>query len=100
MVQLRESLRELGFSGVNTYLQSGNMIFSTVAGENPFVTQPGKNQEHLYVTFLSSLPGRVDQPALEARKKLGVTATTRNWRTSNELLRLASAGNPEQPAHL
>jgi uncharacterized protein (DUF1697 family) len=158
MEPLRESLRELGYSGVTTYLQSGNVVFSadlsgtemlerqislkiredfscevpvivlnperlmTILANNPFARQPGKNPDHLYVTLLSTLPDRPDLPGLEARRqpgeeisimenvvylycpvgygktrlsntflesKLGVTATTRNWKTINELSRLA-----------
>jgi uncharacterized protein (DUF1697 family) len=148
----------LGFSVISTYLQSGNIVFSSetadsarlalsieqkikqttglqvviilrtpgdlkkVVSNNPYLVEHGIDQEALYVTFLAS-PVRPDSlPATEAQgqrdkyiiqgseiylfcpdgygrtkysndyfeRKLNVIATTRNWKTVNALLALAT----------
>jgi uncharacterized protein (DUF1697 family) len=158
MNDLKALCAELGFQQVQTYIQSGNIIFLhrkigpqklsvqleqaiaqkfgfevpviTLTGKelneviqaNPFTQDPSKDLRFLHVTFLS---GKVDpsafdllaaadyQPdclALRSRsiylycpggygtskltngffeRKLKVTATTRNWKTTQELLRLS-----------
>lgn len=158
MAGLREMYLQLGFEDAETYIQSGNVVFShpgaktaelaaiissaieetfgysvpvivlerdelhTVIRNNPFTGDPGKQPSFMHVTFLSSLP---DSPDLEKiRQKQGrgeefvlagravylycpngygksrlsntafenilkVTATTRNWKTTNELLSMA-----------
>jgi uncharacterized protein (DUF1697 family) len=158
MDALKKVYENLGFRNVTTYVQSGNVIFSTIVTEpeklekmiysriekdfgfevpvivltaeklkqvvdnNPFVIDPAKDPVFLHVTFLSSKPGKFDSNAIEEKKqdgeeisfaddvvylycpngygrtklnnnflesKLKVTATTRNWKTANELLKMA-----------
>ena len=158
LVSLYESL---GLGDVRTYVQSGNVIFTSpqrdtrelsglieqtieqasgfkvavlvrtpselqfVIRHNPLLNEPDIDKIKLAVTFLSDVPdsSRVRQiqgatdssdkfvivnkeiylycPSGFARtkfsneffeKKLGVTATTRNWRTVNALLDIASSG--------
>ncbi|MEA5127154.1 MAG: DUF1697 domain-containing protein [Proteiniphilum sp.] len=93
-----------------------------IIDHNPFVKESDKDKTFLHVTFLSSIPGKYDLNAIQARKqegeeiyitgnavylycpngygrsklsnnfleaKLKVTATTRNWKTTNELLNIA-----------
>lgn len=93
-----------------------------IIDHNPFVKESDKDKTFLHVTFLSSIPGKYDLNAIQARKqegeeiyitgnavylycpngygrsklsnnfleaKLNVTATTRNWKTTNELLNIA-----------
>ncbi len=180
MDALRKSYESLGFHNVVTYLQSGNIIFSTektitddAAGEetvtkktapeeavavelthaisrqiekdfgfnvpvivlsasqlkkiiedNPFAKDSTKDKTFLHVTFLSSNPENINIHALEEKKqgdeevsllgnavylycphgygrtkltnnfletKLKVIATTRNWKTTNELSRIAQS---------
>jgi uncharacterized protein (DUF1697 family) len=159
MTDLVKLYQKLGFSGIRTYIQSGNVIFdcsesialSKVPGlvrdaifreykfevpviirtseemneavrNNPFVKDTGISPEKLHVTFLSGLPGKDKLTVLEKidhspdkfivkgkevylhcpvsygetklsnsffEKSLGVTATTRNWKTVNKLAEMA-----------
>lgn len=157
--------QKLGFIGIRTYIQSGNVVFkcpdkipsSKVPGlikeeilrqykfevpviirtseemnetvrNNPFLKDKDINPEKLHVTFLSGLPGKEKLAALEKidpsrdkfivkgkevylhcpvsygetklsnsffEKSLGVTATTRNWKTVNKLAEMAGGMNNE-----
>ena len=158
MDALRKSFESLGFSNVETYIQSGNVIFSSknakteelsriisqkveedfgfkvpvivitsdklkkIIDTNPFLGNEDKGHSFLHVTFLSSKPGNYDSKTIEDKKQAGekivytdnaiylycpngygktkltnnylektlkVTATTRNWKTVNELLKIA-----------
>jgi len=158
MDALRKLYENLGFTNIATYVQSGNVVFTTKDGStaelehkiaqqiekdfgyevpvivlpadklkqivenNPFLDDNSKDKTYLHVTFLSSAPGKYDLKAIEAKKqdgeeihiadnavylycpkgygksklsnsfleaKLKVTATTRNWKTTNELLRIS-----------
>jgi uncharacterized protein (DUF1697 family) len=159
MERLRESCAMLGFRSVETYVQSGNIVFldakkspsnlSKSIGQailrelgfevpvvvrtsremrdliegNPFLKESGVDQSKLYVTFLleaapksalknlerlSSEPdrfyigrkeiylycpggyGRTKLSNAAFEKALSVKATTRNWKTVNTLLEMAS----------
>ncbi len=159
MAELKTSLLELGYQEVQTYIQSGNVKFSTrktkpddlaneiaemiktrfgydvpvialqkedlekVISSNPFLLNRNPELKALYVTFLAQIPSgkklqelkeidsggdefRVDGktiylycPAGYGRtkltnnlfeKKLGVAATSRNWKTVLKLLEMAS----------
>jgi uncharacterized protein (DUF1697 family) len=158
MDDLRKLYENLGFHNVTTYVQSGNVIFTTkdieldklrqkiskeiekkyrfevpvilltidklkqIIDNNPFIKDSGKDQSALYATFLSSKPGQFDFNAIVEKKqnneeiifsdnvvylycpngygrtkltnnfleaKLKVEATTRNWKTTNEILKIA-----------
>jgi uncharacterized protein (DUF1697 family) len=149
---------ELGFTGIRTYIQSGNVIFHTepaiqeelaskiaarisvtfnfnvpvivldvqalrkVVENNPFTGDPSRDESFMYVTFLSEVPTLENRASLEGinfpgeefvlsghsvylfcpngygntklnngffEKKLKVDATTRNWKTTLELLKLS-----------
>jgi uncharacterized protein (DUF1697 family) len=164
MNDLKALCAELGFQQVQTYIQSGNIIFlhrkadpqklsarlkqaiaqkfdfdvpvitlarkelDEVIQANPFIQDPSKDPKFLHVTFLSEKgdPSAFDllaaadyQPdclALRSRsiylycpggygtskltngffeRKLKITATTRNWKTTQELLRLSSEINDD-----
>ena len=155
MQELAKLFESLGHTGMQTYLQSGNVVFnsaktdpsalaekvektildkfgfevkviirtmndfSKIATNNPFLKKPQAQADKLLVTFLSH---SLDQPGFELpksknedyqvkgreiylycpdgygrtkmsnqaiEKKARLTATTRNWKTVNELLRLA-----------
>jgi uncharacterized protein (DUF1697 family) len=157
MPQLQKSYETLGFKNVATYVQSGNVVFSSeemdleelsqrissrilkdfgfevpvivldinklkkIIENNPFGQYD--NSDFLYVTFLSTAPVNTNQAKIEERKsdseeiafsdeavyiycptgygktklnnnfletKLKVLATTRNWKTTNELLAIAN----------
>ena len=157
MDALRKLYDNLGFRNVSTYVQSGNVIFSSndidtheleqkiskeiekefgfevpiivltvdklkyVIDNNPFLKFPDKDHAFLHVTFLSSKPDYFDPKVIENKKqegedvfftddvvylycpkgygstkltntflesKLKVGATTRNWKTTNELLKI------------
>lgn len=159
MPALKKMYESLGFSNPISYLQSGNVIFSSdekkpkkleeiitrqinrdfgftapvivfspqtlksIIQNNPLMADPQKDPAFFHVTFLASAPETFDkQSILDKRSsqeevyfsekalylycpngygttklnnnflesKLKVTATTRNWKTSNELLRLSS----------
>ncbi|MBS9522581.1 DUF1697 domain-containing protein [Litoribacter alkaliphilus] len=159
MDTLREMYQDLGFRDVKTYVQSGNVIFSSeemapaileqnisrqietdfgfevpvlvltvdklseIIASNPFVDDQDKEPSFLHVTFLAAPPAAYDQMTIENKKQNGekisfsntavylycpngygrtkltnnflearlkVKATTRNWKTTTELLRLAS----------
>lgn len=155
---LRELYERLGFQNIITYVQSGNVIFTSknsnphelelkisrkiendfgfnvpiivltidqltrIIEQNPFSKDLDKDPAFLHVTFLASQPEPYDLKIIEGKKqneeeilisnevvylycpngygrtkltntfletKLKIGATTRNWKTTNELLRLA-----------
>lgn len=159
MEALRKLYAELGFEAIQTYVQSGNVVFKAhcyspaeVAGmirthlaertglnipvlvmtvdclqqiikNNTFANEGKKDPAHLHVTFLATPPESYDLEALENKKagseeitvtekaiylycpqgygqtkltntffekRLNVAATTRNWKTTNELLNMAT----------
>lgn len=156
MEALRLTFQNLGFADVTTYIQSGNVVFTsgetntmhlvhkiaaaiqtdfgfavpvmvlsaselqTIIGNNP-LNNGTNDTAFLHVTFLAENPGAFNLSEIEARKqgdeaiviqgkavylycphgygktkltntflesKLKVAATTRNWRTTCELLRM------------
>lgn len=158
MEVLKQLYLELGYTNVQTYIQSGNVIFKTkdtdsanlekriskqilkVTGfevpvlvlkleelkrtiaNNPFTLDSTKDAASFHVTFLSATPDAISVEKLESayyggdqfelqdkiiyvycptgygstkltntffENKLKVTATCRNWKTVNELVRLA-----------
>jgi uncharacterized protein (DUF1697 family) len=158
MDALRQLFAGLGFINIQTYIQSGNVIFQSKnanlqkletiiaeailkkynfdvpvllkeAGElrqiiksNPFIKDKQKDSAYLHVTFLSDNPDRDKFHNIKKEQykpdefqlienniylycpngygkskltnsfwetKLKVTATTRNWKTTNELLFIA-----------
>jgi uncharacterized protein (DUF1697 family) len=159
MEALRTSLGALGFEQVQTYIQSGNVVFRSqessaaklcekiekqifsdfgftvpvilltakemgvVIKNNPFLTQTGIDSSRLHITFLSQTPAasavqtlaklpagadhfhhsrkavylycpggygetKLSNNAFE--KLLSVRATTRNWKTVNNLYQMAT----------
>jgi uncharacterized protein (DUF1697 family) len=158
MDALKKMYEGLHFKNVRTFIQSGNVIFSTpptpvkklekiiaaqikkafgwevpvivltvevlqsIIAQNPFIKDKQKDISFLHITFLADTPETFDKKNIEAKKsageaiewgeqaiylfcpkgygqtklsntfletKLKVKATTRNWKTANELLRLA-----------
>lgn len=152
MPDLKALVVDLGGKDPETYVQSGNVVFSVsgkavdierdierrldkhlgvparvlvrtaaqmkkIASSNPF-ERKAKDEKQLHVTFLAEKPAKklelpdvADEAALEGRevyllcpngygvsklsnaffeKKLGVVATTRNWKTVNALAEMAS----------
>ena len=158
MDALKKMYEHLNFENIQTYVQSGNVIFSlnendpkklektissqiktdfgfevpvivfnvetleTIIENNPFAKDKLKDIPFLHVTFLADNPIQVDKESIKEKKqeneeieftskaiylycpngygktklnnnfletKLKVTATTRNWKTTNELLKLA-----------
>lgn len=158
MQALEKTFQKLECEKVKTYLQSGNVIFTSNAtsakelekqieqeikkdfgfdvpvlvltetklrdtiSNNPFINQSDKDIVYMHITFLGSIPENIDVKSLESKKlegeeifisedivylycpngygktkltnnffesKLKLTATTRNWKTTNELLKLA-----------
>ncbi len=161
MDALREMYEDLGFQSVQSYIQSGNVIFQTketpnselektitskisdvfgfdvpvlvlsleemktVSGNNPFVNDRHEDINFLYVTFLADVPEQalIDKIRNEVKtddefeviekaiylfcpknygnsklnnnffeSKLNTPATTRNWKTVLELVRMGSIG--------
>jgi uncharacterized protein (DUF1697 family) len=159
MAALKKMYENLNFEYVQTYVQSGNVVFlskengpkklekiiaSEIATEfgyevpvivlnvktlesiiesNPFSKDKMKDISFLHVTFLAESPGPFDKESIIAKKqpneeiefagnaiylycpngygntklnnnfletKLKVKATTRNWKTTNELLKLST----------
>ena len=159
MEALKKMYSNLKFENIQTYLQSGNVIFFTLAtdlkilenqitsqiekefgfnvpvivlevewlkeiiNQNPFAKDTQKDVSFLHVTFLSDQLKEIDRKSIEDKKqsgeeiefaknavylycpngygktklnnnflesKLKVKATTRNWKTVNELLKLAA----------
>ena len=158
MDALKEMYEDLHFNNIQTYIQSGNVIFQNtqsrqidlgqiisneltgkfgyevpvivldtvelkeIIERNPFTSDEIKDISHLHVTFLSSKPERIDDVLIYQKKaseeefaitekavylycpngygrtkltntffenRLKVGATTRNWKTTIELLRIA-----------
>ncbi len=158
MNELKALYEELKFKNVTTYIQSGNVVFSSDASDekvlskkieekiikhfgfevpviirtpkemqsairnNPFLKEKNVDSERMYVTFLEEVPAKDKLEMLSAiqfphdrfivkgkeiflslpdgagrtkltnnffESKLKVTATTRNWNTVNELVRIA-----------
>ena len=159
MDALKQLFTDLNFKNIQTYIQSGNVIFKSsdsdvleikkriengilnafslevpviiitsdelesVVSENPFTEDETKNSNFLHVTFLSEKPKEeyviqlngMNFPEEEFQiknnaiylycpngygnskltntffeKKLKTTATTRNWKTTKELLNIAA----------
>lgn len=157
MEALRQMLSEIGFNDVQTYIQSGNVLFKSkqtdeaklagkiekeikkqygfevpvivkeinelkeIVHKNPFLKDASKDISLMHVTFLSGIPAvenfdkikniqsQQDEFQLVEKSiylycpngygntklnnnffesKLKVTATTRNWRTINELIKI------------
>ncbi|HUW05941.1 MAG TPA: DUF1697 domain-containing protein [Williamwhitmania sp.] len=157
MDALRKMFEDLGYTNVQTYIQSGNVIFQTYGAEphalektitegihnyfsldvpvmvltakellqivdnNPFLNDGSRDIDHLHITMLHERPeasrvellrqtsfpgeefiliegaiylhcpngyGRAKLTNGFLEKKLNVTATTRNWKTTSELLRM------------
>jgi uncharacterized protein (DUF1697 family) len=158
MDALKEIYEDLHFMNIQTYIQSGNVVFQYNNSEqkdlaikissqlqhkfkfevsvivletaelkyiierNPYTADRTKDISHLHVTFLSSQPERIDIGMIYQKKspeeeftliekavylycpngygktkltntffenKLKVGATTRNWNTTTELLKIA-----------
>jgi uncharacterized protein (DUF1697 family) len=158
MEELRNVLTSSGFRNVQTYIQSGNVIFreektnaselekriaeiisdrfnfyvpvivveitelKSILDHNPFLNDKSREAEYLHITFLSEVPGYEKAEGINKimvqndefkifgkavylycpggygktklnnsffENKLKVTATTRNWKTSNELLKIS-----------
>lgn len=159
MDALKRMYEKLNFENVQTYVQSGNVIFSvketdtkviekiissqiekefgfdvpvivlsaktleTIIENNSFTKDNSKEPQFLHVTFLADNPAEFNKEKIVEKKqageeiaftqnaiylycpngygntklnnnflenKLKVKATTRNWKTTNELLRLAT----------
>lgn len=160
MDALKKMYESLNFKDIQTYVQSGNVVFvasemetkvlekmisSTIETEfgfevptivldvntlkniidgNPFAKDKTKDSSFLHITFLADPPKAFDKESIEHKKlineeieftpnaiylycpngygktklnnnffesKLNVNATTRNWKTANELLKLATS---------
>ncbi|MEY3237782.1 MAG: hypothetical protein RI883_1883 [Bacteroidota bacterium] len=158
MVDLKSLVTNLGFRNVQTYIQSGNIVFQftetseeileemirsaikkqydfdvpvmvkgiaemkDIAAKNPYLKDDSKDISHLHVTFLDGIPNQEKYDTLATgdfksdeytlvgkniyvycpngygntkltntffENKLKVGATTRNWKTTNELLVMA-----------
>jgi uncharacterized protein (DUF1697 family) len=158
MDALRKLYEQLGFHSIATYVQSGNILFTTKTAEphklaqaismkiktefgfevpvivmtpdtlksvidkNPFSTDAQKDPSFFHVTFLASKPLSFNQNLIESKKmaeeaihfggeavylycpngygktklsnswlesKLKCISTTRNWKTVNELYKMA-----------
>ncbi|MBI5215472.1 MAG: DUF1697 domain-containing protein [Ignavibacteriae bacterium] len=158
MNELKALYEELKFKNVTTYIQSGNVVFSSdgsdsnilskkieekifkhfgfevpviirtlkemqsVIKNNPFLKEKNIDTERMYVTFLAETPAKDSLQKIQAyqfpperyiingkevylhcpngfgnaktnnnffENKLKLTATTRNWKTVNELVRIA-----------
>jgi uncharacterized protein (DUF1697 family) len=159
MDALRQLFADLGFQNIQTYIQSGNIVFQDkktdqrklekkiakaitdkfsfdvpvivkefdelkqILSDNPFLTDNTKDTAHLHITFLADKPDQVNFDKIKDRQyqadefhlvdkaiylycpnsysnskltnsffetKLKVTTTTRNWKTTNELLTIAN----------
>lgn len=160
MADLKKLLTNLGFKQVQTYIQSGNIVFQSdetnektleeligsaikkqynfdvptmvkgilelkeIVHQNPFLKDELKELPHLHVTFLDTIPDqekfdslangdyKADEFLLVGKNiyvycpngygttkltntffenKLKVAATTRNWKTTNELVTIADS---------
>ena len=158
MDTLRKMYENMGFRNVASYVQSGNVIFTSddielheaeerishqiekefgfavpvivltvdklksVIDNNPFLKDANKDQAFFHVTFLSLRPANFDKKVIEDKRqereylsfsddavylycpngygntkltnnfletKLKVGATTRNWKTTNELYKMS-----------
>jgi uncharacterized protein (DUF1697 family) len=158
METLKKIYAGLGLADVQSYIQSGNIVFRTkesdparigakiqaaikkessfdvpvmvielkemkkIAKENPFAGDKSKDQNFLHVSFISADPGKAMIGKIDGalylpdefrwkdravylycpggygktklnngffENKLKLTATTRNWKTVNELIRMA-----------
>jgi uncharacterized protein (DUF1697 family) len=158
MQTLKELFTDLGFENIQTYIQSGNIVFQhkktdpqklekkiakaitekstfdvpvivkkleelqQIIAANPFLKDKTKELAHLHITFLTDEPDTESVNKIKAgsyqpdefylvnkviylycpnnygnskltngffEKKLSLTATTRNWKTTNELINIA-----------
>lgn len=160
MDALKRLYESLGFENVHSYIQSGNVVFSSketdpkeledlisseiqktfgfevpvlvlnlktleaIMENNPYAREGEKDVAHVHVTFLADIPADFDLENILEKKqagediaitanavflycpngygktklhnsflenKLKVKATTRNWKTTKELLKMAQA---------
>jgi len=158
MDALRQMFADMGFSGIKSYIQSGNVIFQsgnsddttlekmisteifaqfgfevpvivislkemkTILDNNPYLSDKTKDISHLHITFLAAKPLQTLVDKLNAdesltdkfkvgeraiylycpngysktkitngliENRLKIVATTRNWKTCNEMLAMA-----------
>lgn len=158
MDALRHLYADLGFTNVQTYIQSGNVVFQNketrlqdlekkiakkifeqfgfevpvlvkeieelkkIVKNNPFTSDKTKDASYLHITFISAQPDKTNLDKIKEgqyqpeefelldktiylycpngygnskltnsffERKLKVVATTRNWKTTNELLNIA-----------
>lgn len=82
MEQLRELFRELGFSNVRSYIQTGNVFFETADGDRAALTR--KIERHLNMalgyevpTFLRTISEVENALRLDPFKQLAATPDTR-----------------------
>lgn len=158
MDDLKKSFVKIGLGNVRTYLQSGNVVFSTekhdpnqiaeeissqlekdygfrvsvlvltyetlknIIENNPYLNYTGKDKKFSHVTFFANKPEKLNESFFQEKKQAGeeicfgdqvayvycpngygktklsnsflelnlkVSATTRNWKTCNELILMA-----------
>src|SRR5665648_883878 len=90
MAELRRALGGLGLTGVETYLQSGNVVFDA-QGDDP--AEHGERAERAGSVIYLYLPhgyGRTKLNNAYFERALRTPATTRNWRTVLALVEMSA----------
>ncbi len=86
MDALRQLYSDLGFEKVKTYIQSGNVIFQYKQTDDKKLSDKIEKEITRRFEFDYS-NSKLTNSFFET--KLKVTATTRNWKTTNELINIA-----------
>ena len=87
MDALRRLYEDLGFINVRTFIQSGNVIFQYDQVESRDLENDISDK---IKTVFSDGYGKTRLPNQFLEQKLKVTATTRNWKTFTELIKISN----------
>jgi uncharacterized protein (DUF1697 family) len=89
MERLRGSFASMGFRGVRTYVQSGNVVFETALNTRDALARKIKEGIRRDFGFSVVVIIRTAKELEKIVKKLSVGATTRNWKTTTVLCEMA-----------
>jgi|SRR5579884_157053 len=90
MPALREALADAGFEDARTYVQSGNIVLKHRGRPDVLAERVHDLIAERFGLDIAVLARtRAELAAALADKRLGVTATARNWTTVTTLLRMA-----------
>jgi uncharacterized protein (DUF1697 family) len=88
MPKLKSLFASMGLEDVSTYIQSGNVVFSSPTGDGAVAARRVAARGREIYLRLPNGAGRSKLTIDYFEKRLGVRATGRNWKTVTKLLEL------------